>query len=237
MWADPEMVKLFQRGQDAKAKAVATQLRIERTPSRTRKASVDDGAGKVPGVEINVQAPTPPVAGTPVQQSPQKPPLVRSMTKSRSPLSHSMMLPSEPPPPPAPMETLAVAQDQAKPETVAGAGALEVVDTALEKHLEETKAEDPPTVPEALNGSAARTAGSGMLQPIDHVPELILDPPNRLAEPEVTAPVEVNPTQEPNPISMPALDPAAVPTSPSIRTDTPYLSANSVPPSPGDSSS
>ncbi|KAG8699274.1 ssk1 response regulator receiver [Ceratobasidium sp. 394] len=56
MWADPEMVKLFQRGQDAKAKAVATQLRIERTPSRTCKTSVDDGVGKVPGVQINVQA-------------------------------------------------------------------------------------------------------------------------------------------------------------------------------------
>ncbi|KAG9078322.1 ssk1 response regulator receiver [Ceratobasidium sp. 370] len=248
MWADPEMVKLFQRGQDAKAKAVATQLRIERTPSRTRKLSVDDGVGKVPGVQINVQAPTPPVANTPVQQRPQKPPMARSMSKSPSPLSSSMTLPSEPPPPPAPTETEMpiLAQDQARAEAEAGARALEVVDTALENHLEETKVEggrDPLAVTEASNESAAKAPGPEAPESIDHVPELILDPPNGLTELKATAPVETNPIQatpptpEPNPTVRPALDPAAIPASPSIRTDTPFLSANSVPPSPGDPSS
>ncbi|KAG8699275.1 hypothetical protein FRC08_005395 [Ceratobasidium sp. 394] len=74
---------------------------------------------------------------------------------------------------------------------------------------------------------------------MDHVPELVLDPPSGLAGPRATAPFEPNPTQafsatqEPIPIP----DPAAIPVSPSIRTDIPYLSANSVLPSPDDLSS
>ncbi|QRV87070.1 response regulator receiver [Ceratobasidium sp. AG-Ba] len=227
MWADPEMAKLFQRGQDAKAKAVATQLRIERTPSRSRKATQDDGPA--PGVQINVQAPTPPVS-TPAPQRAQKPPLSRSVTKSPSPLSNSMTLPTEPPPPPNPTENDTPEIPNPAEAEVSANRALEAVDKALEEHLEETK-------PEASGGLSDVPEGSGesATQPIespalvDHVPELVLDPP---VEPAETVQPTPTATLAPNPIP----DTALSPVSPSIRTDTPYLSANSVPASPADSS-
>ncbi|KAG8717327.1 ssk1 response regulator receiver [Ceratobasidium sp. 395] len=245
MWADPEMAKLFQRGQDAKAKAVATQLRIERTPSRARKASQDEGGGPKSGVQITVQAPTP--SGSLPTPVPVKPPLSRSMTKSPSPLSHSMVLPSEPPPPPAPteMETpVAVAvAGKGDGEVVSGNGVLDAVDCALEKHLAETKqdAGGLSDVPGVSNEGGAKPKEEEGL--VENVPGLVLDPPTAPTAPSTetvappTTPPEIKTTQPSAIPPPPAPDMSIIPVSPSILTDTPYLSANSIPSSPHDPSS
>ncbi|KAJ1308130.1 hypothetical protein OPQ81_003850 [Rhizoctonia solani] len=86
MWADPEMAKNFQRGQEAKAKAVASHLRIEKKPKSI------DPSSSAKGPEIHIQAPSP------SPSSASKPPISRHITKSPSPLSRSMVLPSDAPP-------------------------------------------------------------------------------------------------------------------------------------------
>ncbi|CAE6384482.1 unnamed protein product [Rhizoctonia solani] len=87
MWADPETAKNFQRGQEAKAKAVASHLRID-----NKKLKKPDPSPSNKGPEIHIQAPTPPAQPT------SKPTMSKRITKSPSPLGRSVVLPSEPPP-------------------------------------------------------------------------------------------------------------------------------------------
>ncbi|CAE6451166.1 unnamed protein product [Rhizoctonia solani] len=226
MWADPEMAKNFQRGQEAKAKAVASHLRIEKKPKNI------DTKSSTKGPEIHVQAPTPPAQPT------SKPHISRRITKSPSPLSRSMVLPSDPLPLPSLM--------------LGGPATLASRET-------DGKANGNTSASEEEGNPVEKVAKSVVEAPkitddIADIPELSLDPPPVAAErpsidppisgsatPRPTHPSGANtphaPTPAPPPTSElapPPRESAASPTSPEAsQTDTPYQSATSAPASPG----
>ncbi|CAE6452439.1 unnamed protein product [Rhizoctonia solani] len=223
MWADPEMARNFQRGQEAKARAVASHLRIE------KKVKSTNSTGSAKGPEIHVQAPTPPI------QTATKPPVSRRITKSPSPLSRSMVLPSEPPPLPA--LRLADPVGRTSREELGKATGDESVSEGEGKPIANGKtAEQAPKAPDD----------------IADVPELSLDSPSATvmvpsteppvsgsATPRPTHPLGTDaphaPTPAPPPTSelAPPRETAASPMSPDLsHTDTPYQSATSNPPSP-----
>ncbi|KAL5637325.1 hypothetical protein ACGC1H_001087 [Rhizoctonia solani] len=213
MWADPEMAKNFQRGQEAKAKAVASHLRIEKKPKNI------DTSSSSRGPEIHVQAPTPPPQTTP------KPSISRRITKSPSPLSRSMVLPSEP----IPLPSLKLAE-AAAPARREGNGRVVSNGSA-------GAGQENPTG----NGSVVDGV-SRVLDDIVDVPALSLDGPP-IVEPPTSGSATPRPTHPsgtvtphaPVPAPPPASAPEAVisPTSPDAPlTDTPYQSATSGPPSP-----
>ncbi|CAE6459140.1 unnamed protein product [Rhizoctonia solani] len=225
MWADPETAKNFQRGQEAKAKAVASHLRIEN--KRFRKA---DPSPSSKGPEIHVQAPTPPAQPAP------KPPISRRITKSPSPLSRSMVLPSEPPPLPG----LKLGSETIAPASREGSG--KTLDGGTIGNEEGSQTQTGTTLDE-------------MSKPLDDtadVPELSLDAPSAIAKepisleqlasgPATPRPTHLHEADTPNAMTSSALtsEPAPPPetaTSPvspdAAQTDTPYQSATSIPPSP-----
>jgi hypothetical protein len=155
-----------------------------------------------------------------------------------------MLLPSEPPPPPVPTETATPLPVESKVEEVPeGRRPLEAVGTALELHLEQTEAvgggDILAVVPDVL-GEGGEKPVDEVQECVGQVPELVLDPPSGAIEPEPPKPSDNTTTAPPsNTMAIPAPDRALTPTSPAdpaINSDTPYLSANSNPPSPGDSS-
>lgn len=98
MWADPEMATGWQRGQDAKARAVATRLRIQRAPPRAREERHEgqEGMGQL---GIVLQAPTPDAADGAAAVDAGGGGGARRVGMGRSPLSRTMTLPGPPPPP------------------------------------------------------------------------------------------------------------------------------------------
>ncbi|CEL60531.1 Response regulator mcs4 OS=Schizosaccharomyces pombe (strain 972 / ATCC 24843) GN=mcs4 PE=4 SV=1 [Rhizoctonia solani AG-1 IB] len=84
---DPDTAEKLQRGQEAKDKVFESHLRID-----NKKLKKPDPSPSSKGPEIHTQAPTPPA------QPAFKSTISRRISKSKSPLSRSMVLPSEPPP-------------------------------------------------------------------------------------------------------------------------------------------
>ncbi|KAG8685626.1 ssk1 response regulator receiver, partial [Ceratobasidium sp. 423] len=223
MWADPEMARNFQRGQEAKAKAVASHLRIE------KKSKSTDSSTSAKGPEIHIQAPTPPI------QTGSKPPISRRITKSPSPLSRSMVLPSEPPP----LSTLKFGDA--------------IVPTSRQEHGK-AAGDESVSEGEGKPTEIGKTSDQAPKAPEDipDVPELSLDAPpvavelphtespaSGSATPRPTHPLGTDtphaPASAPPPTSelSPPRETAASPMSPDLsHTDTPYQSATSNPPSP-----
>ncbi|CCO33400.1 Response regulator mcs4 AltName: Full=Mitotic catastrophe suppressor 4 [Rhizoctonia solani AG-1 IB] len=85
--SDPDTAEKLQRGQEAKDKVFESHLRID-----NKKLKKPDPSPSSKGPEIHTQAPTPPA------QPAFKSTISRRISKSKSPLSRSMVLPSEPPP-------------------------------------------------------------------------------------------------------------------------------------------
>ncbi|CAE7143566.1 unnamed protein product [Rhizoctonia solani] len=224
MWADPEMAKNFQRGQEAKAKAVASHLRIEKKPK-----SIDStSASSSKGPQIHVQAPTPPL------QTASKPPISRRITKSPSPLSRSMVLPNEPIPLPSLklVEAIALASTSQNGKAIGNGSANEGGNPAENGNT----IVEAPRVPDDIV-DVPELALDGLPLPI---PPPILEPPTPgsatprpIQRPGTDTPNTPTPAPPPTSELVPPPEAAISPTSPDApHTDTPYQSATSAPPSP-----
>ncbi|KAF8710555.1 cheY-homologous receiver domain, partial [Rhizoctonia solani] len=227
MWADPETAKNFQRGQEAKAKAVASQLRIE----NRRFKNPESSSSSKKGPEIHVQAPTPP------PQAASKPVISRRITKSPSPLSRSMVLPSEPPPLPSlklggEFNFTGSREANGKaPEN--GTAAKEGKPAQNRVAVEVPKPRDDATdVPElSLDAPSAFSKESMSFEQLASGPST--PRPTQFPESNTSSAQALIPPPPATSSSSPPRDTATSPvSSDAAHTDTPYQSATSIPPSP-----
>jgi CheY-like chemotaxis protein len=225
MWADPETAKNFQRGQEAKAKAVASHLRID-----NKKLKKPDPSPSNKGPEIHIQAPTPPAQPT------SKPTMSKRITKSPSPLGRSVVLPSEPPPIPGlKLGSQVISRTSREGNEKAPEGG--VTSKGEGKSTENGRAadgtpklpDDTADVPElALDSLAAAIKEPTSFEQLASGPATPR-PTCSLGTDAPSALISVPPLTSSPPRPEAATSPVSVD---GAQTDTPYQSATSIPPSP-----